>query len=294
MTGGDIASRRRSTALLEIHEITLDEVLRAGRVLYGPAFAAEAGAWRESLKATYRRRAMETHPDRARSLGRSERELAREFKAVSDAYRILSALDGRPVPRAAPFEPRRRAPRPPWRPPARPPARPRPAERGRAARPAAPPPPPPPSPGRPEARGGGPRVRVGVRPQDLPRRRLRFAEFLYYSGRVGWEELVASIAWQRAQRPPVGRIAVEFGFLTADDVAALLERRRVAGLGGMPLGEFAVREGYLTSFQLLAVLGQQLRQQRPIGQFFVERGILDADDIEGVRRRILRHNTKYL
>lgn len=268
--------------MLETQEITLDQVLRAGRVLYGPAFAAEAASWRESLKATYRRRAMETHPDRARSLGRPERDLAREFKAVADAYRILAALDGRPVPRGAP-DPRARAARPP-----RP--RPRPAEPARGPRPA----PPPPPPSRPAARAGGPRVRVGVRPQDLPQRRLRIVEFLYYSGRIGWEDLVASIAWQRAQRPAFGRIAVDFGFLAPGEVAALLERRRLAGEGGLRLGEFAVREGYLSSFQLLAVLGRQLRLQRPIGEFFVERGILDPADVEAVRRRMLRHNARFL
>ena len=125
--------------MLEIHQITLDEVLRAGRVLYGPGFAADAGAWRENLKATYRRRALETHPDRARSLGRPERELNREFKAVADAYRVLSALDGRPVPHAVPLDPRRRAARPAPRP------RPRPAEHARGPRAA-----PPPQPIRPE------------------------------------------------------------------------------------------------------------------------------------------------
>ncbi|HEX9401359.1 MAG TPA: hypothetical protein VF912_14715 [Anaeromyxobacter sp.] len=99
---------------------------------------------------------------------------------------------------------------------------------------------------------------------------------------------------QRAQRPPVGRIAVEFGFLDPEDVAELLERRREAAAGGIPFGEWAVREGFLSSFQLLAVLGQQLRLQRPIGQFFVERGILDPDEIDPVRRRILRHNARFL
>ena len=111
---------------------------------------------------------------------------------------------------------------------------------------------------------------------------------------MGWDELVASIAWQRSQRPPVGRIAVEFGFLAPGDVAALLDRRRSSGAGSTPLGEFAVREGFLTQFQLLAVLGRQLRMQRPIGQFFVERGVLDAGDIELVRRTILRHNARFL
>jgi hypothetical protein len=136
-------------------------------------------------------------------------------------------------------------------------------------------------------------VRVGVRPQDLPQRRLRFAEYLYYSGRIGWGELVEAIAWQRSQRPAIGRIAVDFGYLRLEDVAAILERRRLAS-AALPFGEWAVREGFLTSFQLLAVIGQQLRLQRPIGQFFVERGLIEPEDIDLVRRRILRHNSRFV
>jgi hypothetical protein len=129
--------------------------------------------------------------------------------------------------------------------------------------------------------------------EELPRRRLRFAEFLYYSGRVRWSELADALAWQRTQRPPVGRIAVDFGFLASDDVGVILERRREAGAHAVPFGEWAVRLGFLTSFQLLATLGQQLRLQRPIGQFFVERGLIEADEIDGVRRRIIRHNGRF-
>ncbi|HEX9306356.1 MAG TPA: DnaJ domain-containing protein [Anaeromyxobacter sp.] len=261
-------------------EITFEEVVDAGRVLFGPAFAVEALGWREALKTTYRRRAMQTHPDRARALGRPERELAREFKAVSEAYRILAALRAGPLPRLG-----HSPPRPVSRPAPRQAARP--AERAhvhRAPAPAA----------APASRSdGAPRVRVGVRPEDLPQRRLRFAEYLYYSGRVRWTELVAAIAWQRAQRPPVGRIAVDFGFLAPEDVAVILERRREAAANSVPFGEWAVRLGYLTSFQLLAVLGQQLRRQRPIGAFFVERGFVEADEIDAIRRRILRHNARF-
>jgi hypothetical protein len=245
-------------------EITLDDVLRAGRVLFGPAFAMEGRGWRDVLKATYRRRAMETHPDRARSIGRSERELAREFKAVADAYRVLSALGAAALPR-------RSAP---------------------VTAPPAPRAPPPPQ-ERPSRRVGTVRVRVGVRPEDLPRRRLRFAEYLYYSGRVGWSDLVEAIAWQRAQRPPLGRIAVELGFLAPKDVTLLLERRREAAATATPFGEWAVREGFLTRFQLLAAVGQQSRMQRPIGQYFVERGLIDPADVELVRTDIIRHNSRW-
>jgi hypothetical protein len=260
-------------------EITFDDVIRAGRVLFGPAFSMEAGGWRDALKTTYRRRAMQTHPDRARALGRPERELAREFNAIAEAYRILSGLRAGPLPRSAARGP---PPHPASRPAPRPPHRP--AERVRVRVQSAPQPAPP---------SGAPRVRVGVRPEELPQRRLRFAEYLYYSGRVRWTELVAAIAWQRSQRPPLGRIAVDFGFLAPDDVGVILERRREAAANGVPFGEWAVRLGYLSSFQLLAALGQQLRRQRPIGQFFVERGVVEPEEIDAIRRRILRHNVRF-
>jgi hypothetical protein len=135
-------------------------------------------------------------------------------------------------------------------------------------------------------------VRVGVSSDGLPRRRLRLAEYLYYAGIVPWSALVEAIAWQRAQRPPLGRVAVDFGFLASADVAEVLERRRAAGAAEVPFGEYAVREGYLTPFQLLASLGQQLRLQRRIGAFFVERGLLDEIGLEEAHRRLARHNAR--
>jgi hypothetical protein len=265
--------------VVRTEELTIDDVVRAGRVLFGPAFAAETRGWREALKETYRRRAMETHPDRARVLARPERDLAREFEAVSDAYRVLAALDGGPP---ATGGARRAAAAPPPRAPRRAAA---PGE-GAEVHVRAP---------RAASRAGAepPRVRVAVRAEDLPRRKLRFAEYLYYSGRVRWTDLVDAIAWQRAQRPPLGRIAVEFGFLGPDQVGVILERRREAAAHAIPFGEWAVRLGYLTQFQLLAALGQQLRRQRPIGEWFVERGIVGPDEIDAIRRRILRHNAPF-
>ncbi len=273
----------RSLRRVETKQITIEDVIRAGRTLFGPAFAVEAGAWRAALKETYRRRAMETHPDRASALGRREAELAREFRAVVDAYRVLSAIRVGLLPARAAAA-------------AAPGPRPAPAQNGPVRTRPAPPPPPAPARGeplRPPVSAGAPHVRASVRPEALPRRRLRFAEYLYYSGRVRWSELVEAIAWQRAQRPPIGRIAVGLGYLAHDDVGVILERRRLAGANAILFGEWAVRLGYLTPFQVLAILGQQLRRQRPIGQYFVERGMLGPDDVEEIRRRILRHNTHH-
>jgi hypothetical protein len=290
--------------LAEALELTLDEVVAAGRVLFGPAFVAH-GRWRDQLRGTFRRRALETHPDRALALGRDAGELAREFRAVSEAYRALSELRAVPAPqhRAAPRQapprqpqPRRAQPRPPS---ARRTRRAQP-ERGRAAAasPGAPPSAPGASPARPpDPRAAATRVAspwASIRPPAVvPRRRLRLAEFLYYTGRVPWPALVEAIAWQRRQRPALGAIAVGFGFLTPGEVAELLSRRLAEAAYRVPFGEYAVREGLLTPFQLLAVLGRQLRLQRPIGQFFVERGLVEDAELEAVRRSMLSHNLRW-
>jgi hypothetical protein len=303
-----------------VRELSWDEVIDAGTVIFGSSFAvaAHAGGWRSELKNAYRRRVLETHPDRAAVLGRSETDLEREFRAVSEAYELLAQLRAGPLPSlrpppTAPAPPVARAHRPPPRSHQPPPGRAAPPPpRARAGVPrgaAAPPPAGPPRPPAPQASArptepgpagpsgwtaGAERPRV-VPPWSgtgLPPRRLKLAEFLYYSGRVSWQDFVAAIAWQRAQRPPVGRIAVDFGFLDRWEVAEILERRRIDGKGREPFGEFAVRRGYLTPFQLLAMLGQQLRLQRPIGQFFVERGLVVDGDLDRARNVVFRHNAR--
>jgi hypothetical protein len=296
-----------------VHEIKWDQVIHAGTVIFGPSFAlaAHAGGWRGELKTAYRRRVLETHPDRAAVLGRAEAELMREFRAVSEAYELLAQLRAGPLPSIRPPPPpgppppvpRASAPsahRAPHRteaaPPRPPPAAPRRTAGAASARPAGPSPaaPPPPSAPRAASSGAG-RARVGPpwAGARLPRRRLKLAEFLYYSGRVSWQDFVAAIAWQRGQRPAVGRIAVNFGFLDRWEVAEILERRRVEGAGTEPFGEFAVRRGYLSPFQVLALLGQQLRLQQPIGQYFVDRGLVDDADLDLARTVIFRHNARH-
>ncbi|ACL67547.1 heat shock protein DnaJ domain protein [Anaeromyxobacter dehalogenans 2CP-1] len=260
-------------------EVSLEEVVAAGRVLFGPGFAADQAGWRDALKAAYRRRALETHPDRARATGRPEHELAREFRAVSEAYRVLSALRGpadpgrarrpRPAPAAGPARPARRAP-------------------GAGARSEAPPTPRPrPAPST-EARRAAPTAGATA----MPQRRLRLAEFLFHAGAIPWTAFVEAVAWQRAQRPPLGRLAVDWGFLRREDVARILELRRAGGRA-VPFGEVAVRHGYLTSFQLLALLGRQLRQQRRIGEYFVERGLVTPAALDELRRRMALHNARF-
>lgn len=256
-----------ATAEVTLDETTLDQVVQAGQLLFGAGFGVPAQGFPDALRAAYRRRALETHPDRAHSLGRTESELASEFRAVADAYRVLSTFERWPAAQV-----RRSRPRP---------VRAEPRARHAAAEPVRP------------MRPPRARVHEVVSPVELPRRRLRLAEYLYYAGRVPWSAFVEAIAWQRGQRPPIGRVAVDFGFLAPEDVRSILERRRREGATATPFGEYAVSAGFLTPFQLLASLGRQLRLQRRIGTFFVERGLLAEEDLHEARRRLSRHNASH-
>lgn len=127
----------------------------------------------------------------------------------------------------------------------------------------------------------------------MPHRPLLFAEYLYYSGRVSWRTMVEAVAWQRRQRPAIGRIAVEWGHLSDDEVREILECRRRDGAANEPFGEYARRKGYLSGSQLLALLGRQRRMQRRIGQYFVEAGLLAEREVRSVDDDLVRHNARW-
>jgi len=205
--------------------------------------------FRQEVREAFRRRALETHPDRAQALGRSEASLAEDFRHILEAYQILSREE------AAPTPPRPVAQR----------------ARERASRP--------------------PRDHLHRAP--LPHRQLLFAEFLYYSGRASWRNLVEAVAWQRRQRPAIGRIAVEWGHLSDEEVREILDLRRREGSAAEPFGEYARRRGFLSAAQLLALLGRQRRLQRRIGQFFVECGIVAENEIPSLDLDLSRHNARW-
>jgi hypothetical protein len=157
--------------------VSWEELVRAGTIIFGPGFATavHGAGWRAELRAAWHRRVLETHPDRAAVLGKNEAALQREFRAVTEAFSLLEAFavsaQAPSAPRAGPLT---SSPRRPWTgapPPAgaspRPPPPPPPP---RAPPPRAPPPRAPPPAAGPAAQASGPR---------LPRRRRRFAEFLY-------------------------------------------------------------------------------------------------------------------
>lgn len=100
--------------------------------------------------------------------------------------------------------------------------------------------------------------------------------YLHRRGLITLRQLISAVAWQRAQRPSVGQIAKAWGILTEEQVIAILKGKETGEL----FGDYAVRAGYMTPFQRLAVVGRQRVMQKPIGTYFVEQGILTEEQVK--------------
>jgi len=124
--------------------------------------------------------------------------------------------------------------------------------------------------------------------RSIPNRKLLIGQFLYYSGLISWQTLVDAIVWQRRQRPRIGEIALEWRMLTDMDVKRIL---RWKGLNEK-FGERAVLLGYISRFELMALLGKQRTLKYPIGEYFVRHKILHTRDIEFMVERHRTHNEK--
>lgn len=126
-------------------------------------------------------------------------------------------------------------------------------------------------------------------PFSLPERHLETGLFLYYRGIISYPEMIEALVWQRRQRPILGQIARNWGWLCDADVQAV---NRYHGDRGR-FGKRAVSLGYLTPFQVQVLLRHQRQAQKLFGQYFVEQGRLSADEIEAYIREQQQHNLRY-
>lgn len=126
---------------------------------------------------------------------------------------------------------------------------------------------------------------------SFPKGSLMIGQFLYYSGLISWRTLIEAICWQWRQRPPIGQIAIAWGLISFQDVIRILTLRTL----NEKFGECALRTGYISNFELLALVGKQRKLQRPLGEYFITSGILSATDIMNMASKQQLHNlTAYI
>jgi hypothetical protein len=246
------------------------QLYHACNVLFGSGIDVSADFLRylrmPGLKAAYRVRALETHPDRAVALSLPPTDLEEKFKEVNAAYRELSDYLKNPWRFRLIDDPSRERPH-------------QSSEKMRAW-----------TGTQPKRAGASP---DGVQQHffigTLPRRAVLFGQFAYYSGYISYRQLIDAILWQKIRRPLVGHIALRWKFLYEDQIREILKHRR----WGEKFGEVALRGGYLTPDDLRMILGWQRILQPRIGLFFVEKRLLTVSIVDKIAERLRHHNRKF-
>ena len=180
---------------------TTRDLFNACSVLFGTDVNVSADFLKylqaSGLKAAYRKRAFETHPDRAAALAESALSLEERFKEVNLAYEQLSTFIEYPWKYSLRDHTFQRTAEP--------------DSTGRKRRTH-------------EAQIKEDRGIVVIKADhmalsehfwqgNLPGRKLLLGRFLYYSGIISMRSLIEAIVWQKRQRPMVGSIAVHWDWL---------------------------------------------------------------------------------
>lgn len=102
----------------------------------------------------------------------------------------------------------------------------------------------------------------------IPAVELKIGRYLYFRGKVSYQSVLQALQWQRAQRPSIGLLARQWGWLDEHEVHLILRSETVGGR----FGERARGLGLLTGAQVDELLvGQQALQQR-LGRYYVDQG----------------------
>jgi hypothetical protein len=219
-----------------------------------------------TIKTAFRKKAKETHPDLFTSQDpKVQRRQAELFRVVNDAYDIMRRY----------CERRDRV---------------RVTKTVRRTRRSSPAPPPPPPPARTEKTRSFRVDDHGWLYQGVvPERRLEIGRYLYYRGIIPYHVLLRALSWQMRQRPALGFIAKQWGWLNDDQIRIILGQRTVA----RRFGQRALQLGMLSSYQARLLVAYQRTLQKKLGQYFVEHGHLTQKEIDTMVAELNRHNARF-
>jgi hypothetical protein len=119
---------------------------------------------------------------------------------------------------------------------------------------------------------------------ELPHGQLPFGRYLYYRGIIPYRTLLDALAWQRKTNRPIGMIARERRWLSYHDISEILS------LNFGRFGEKAVRLDLLKPLQVNILLLHQLSSYRKIGQYFTHHNLISRQRMEKLIREFWKHN----
>lgn len=247
-------------------EVTKKDLFKACESLFGTDIDVSVEFLRylkpDGVKAAYRKRALETHPDRARVVSGEPGFLEKRFKEINLAYQLLLAFLSSPekysLDKAGVIHKHYKRKQQPARPAAR-------------------------------RKAHSPPKKEPLYRGRMPARKLLFGQYLYYAGHVSLSALIKAVVWQRLQRPSIGSIAASWGWIEGPDILAVLRSRRY----GEKFGECAMRCGYISKFQLSLLLERQRAIQPQIGKYFLEKGMITPFELYKSVEEMKAHNRKF-
>ena len=243
-------------------EVSKEDLFKACESLFGTDIDVSIEFLRylkpTGVKAAYRKKAMETHPDRATIVADKPDFLEKRFKETHLAYQLLQEFLASPWKYSL-------------------------DESGTLYECKQPPP-------RPTAHKKTPQTKMEpLYTGQMPSRRLLFGQYLYYAGHISFSTLIKAIVWQRLQRPSVGAIAVSWGWMEGGNIIDILRRRKY----GEKFGACALRCGYLSKYQILRLLDKQKTVQPLVGKYFIEQDIITSTQVFELIVAMQIHNKKY-
>lgn len=120
----------------------------------------------------------------------------------------------------------------------------------------------------------------------LPQRQLLFGHFLYYSGLTNWRTISRILTWQRTGRPRLGELGRRFGMCRQEDITTILHARKPFG----QFGETAQLLGILTEQQVRILMFHQQRLQKKFGTILLEKNLLSQPELEELLDQFQHHN----
>lgn len=124
----------------------------------------------------------------------------------------------------------------------------------------------------------------------IPGRRLMLGHFLYYCGKTNWKTIAQALIWQRSQRPLMGEICRRSGLLTPQETRQILCNRELME----PFGRTAVKLGLLSELQIESMLWRQKILQKKIGAYFIENNLLTPQELQALLKKHHQHNSGFM
>lgn len=125
-----------------------------------------------------------------------------------------------------------------------------------------------------------------VQASGLPAEKLLFGRFLYRMGIIQWRQLIMALTWQKSGRPKIGELGIKMGYLDRNSVLMILKN----SVKARAFGATAYEMGFLTVNEVRDLLRRQKRQEKKIGQFFIEQGLLNDRQLQELLRQCKQHN----